>query len=177
MPAPREPDEYLSALFAMNVAALILTLLASSSAWASSETTSLRIGFHYSANDLPEGCRSEGGGLIGANHDLSVAQFNCRGQRVLTFNRLTHKDSKGSPHWEIVDLVNLPMLRKGESINDIDCIGPMEGYTLAIARWREAKTRTHASQISYAVHLNISAGRFETVNPNLVKCEYFEDRN
>jgi hypothetical protein len=156
---------------------VILSFLGSSLAWASSDMPPLRIGLRHSASELPEGCKDEGGASIGANHDRSVSQFNCRGQRFITFDRLTHKDSKGSPYWEVVDLTTLPALRKGESINDLDCTSPLGGFTLTIAKWRHSKDRSFADQVRYAVRLDTSAEKFEVLNPKQVKCEYRENRD
>lgn len=135
------------------------------------------VGLQYSERELPEGCKSHGGTIVGEDIDLSVLQITCNGTRFVVFNRLAHKDAKGTPHWEVVDLVSLPTLRKGEIINDFDCVSPLGGYTLAIAKWRDTKVKTYAYRISHAIRLNLSKSKFEIINPKQVKCEYFEDRD
>lgn len=161
----------------MNAVAILTLLLASSMAWASPETAPIHIGLRHTAHELPDGCKSEGGSLIGADLNASVALINCRGQRFITYNRLTHRDAKGSPHWEVVALAALPKLHKDESINDIDCTSPLQGYILAIAKWRESDEKAYAYRISYAVHLNEAAAKFEVLDPRQVKCEYSENRD
>lgn len=135
------------------------------------------VGLQYSEQELPEGCKSDGGTIVGENADLSVFQITCNGIRFVVFNNLAHKDAKGAPYWEVVDLVSLPPLRKGESIDDFDCVSPLGGYTLAIVKWREMNMKTYAYHISHAIHLNLTESKFEALNPEQVKCEYFEDRD
>lgn len=159
-----------------NQVAVIVLLLISALAFASPEVP-IHVGLKHSAHELPEGCKSEGGVLIGASLNASVRLIDCRGTRFITYNRLMHRDAKGSPHWEVVASAVLPQFQEGESINDTDCVGPVDGYTLAVARWRESKEKTYAYRISYAVRLDESAAKFEILDPKQVRCEYFENRD
>lgn len=161
----------------MPIAIFVLTLLFSPMTLASSESEFFFVGLKHTQREPPEGCKSAGGGIFGDKLDLAVLHFNCQEKYFIVFDRLTHKDDKGTPHWEVVDFAILPKLRKGESINDTDCTSHLGGYTLAIANWRATNEKTYAYRISYAIRLNMASSKFEALNPKQVKCEYFDDRD
>lgn len=154
-----------------------MMFLVCSVASATMDTRKIYVGLQYSERELPEGCRSVGGTIVGKGIDSSILQITCNGTRFVVFNRLAHKDANGRPHWEVVDLVSLPPIGRGESINDLDCVSPLGGYTLTIAKWRHTKVKTYAYRILHAIHLNLTESKFEVINPTQVKCEYFEDRD
>jgi hypothetical protein len=146
-------------------------------ALASSEASIFFIGLKHTEREPPEGCKSAGGSIVSDKMDLAVLHFKCQEKHFIVFDRLTHKDENGTPHWEVVDFASLPKLRKDESIEHNDCTSQLGGYTLAIAKWRTTNVKTYAYRISYAIRLNMATSKFEVLNPKQVKCEYSDDRN
>jgi hypothetical protein len=141
------------------------------------KSSSLFIGLKYSNKDWPEGCQVEDGGLI--TDTLAVSQMTCHGERFLVFERMTHRDDKKIPHWEVIDFRVLPHLRKNEHMVDYadGCSNPSGGYTLAISKWEANKEKSFAYDISFAIRLNMEAMKLEVIEPKSVTCGYNEDRD
>jgi hypothetical protein len=140
------------------------------------EPEKIFVGLNFSHHELPEGCEIVGGMMINTkNDDLGVSHIKCHDKIYATLDRLLRRDAKGIPYWEVVDLAVLPSLHKGESVNEIDCTSPAGGYTVTVATWHNTKERIYADHISYALRLNLATSKFEVLNPNLVKCDQFDE--
>jgi hypothetical protein len=145
----------------------------------SAQAENIFVGLKYSSYELPRGCINKGSAFVGGDIDQVVFVRSCRKKLFITLDRLTHRDEKGIPHWEVIALENLPRLRTGESVsNEADgCSNPSGGATVAIAKWRANKEKTYAYDISYAIRWNLEASKFEVLDTKLVTCEFDDDRN
>jgi hypothetical protein len=155
-------------------------LIASVHAETALQKDGIFLGLHHSNKDWPIGCEHLGGGVIqGNNFEGAVSQWICHGKRYLVLDRLTHRDDKGIPYWEVLDFKILPDLRKGEIVSDDadNCSNPSGGYTLAISKWKASKYKSFAYDITFALRLNMDSLKLELVKPKSVKCEYNDDRD
>jgi hypothetical protein len=104
----------------------------------------------------------------------------CDATKYLSLSRFTHYDVQEKPYWEVVDIVALPKLQKGESMGEeTDCTYEIDGRAgvVTIGTWHHTPKKSFASGITFAVRANHKTLKIEKVNPKQVKCEYFEDRD
>lgn len=152
-----------------------------SSAWCASNNPAFEVGTKFPPS--LQGCTYEGGWLEGvdeAGTNLGMRFTVCGTKKYLSLDRLTHYDENRNPHWEVVDFVALPKLRKGESIGEsFDCTYVVDGKVgvVTIGTWRAMPNKSYASHITFAVRPNHKTLKIESLNPKQVKCEFFEDRD
>jgi hypothetical protein len=137
------------------------------------------VGLKYSSHNLPSGCKPIGGGGWSGGLEEVVLVRACENKIYISLDRLTHRDNKGIPYWEIIAVDTLPTLRKGERIsNEADgCSNLNGGSTVVIGTWTANKEKTYASNISYAIKWSKETLKFETIDPKLATCEFDDDRN
>ena len=160
----------------MNIAIYILILFFICTGLTNAESEKIFVGLTYNGKLLPDGCNNEGGQMINSkNDDIAVDLMKCHGKHYAVLDRLSSRDGKGNPNWDIVDIAVLPKFHIGESLNDIDCTSPAGGYTLTLAKWHNTKKLIIADHVSYALRLNLEKSKFEVIKPNLVKCDQYDE--
>ena len=64
---------------------------------------------------LPNGARDLGGGLLSAD-DYGVSRFSKGGKQMLWLEKITSRDKKGVPSWEVRDVLILNNFKKNQEI-------------------------------------------------------------
>ncbi len=128
------------------------------------------LGRVYSAT--PEGCRYDGGSGGVEIGSLGYALVECNGRRMLWLEELIGHDGNRSVS-RIVDVANMPSLKRGQGILDIEChhddkaVGPV----IAVGTWVRRKGGGYATGISHAWTFDFSKRKIKSINPKRVKCE------
>jgi hypothetical protein len=132
------------------------------------------IGLRY-GGELPLGYEFIGGALIsdpyrdekqyGVTHASKGKVF------MLWLERLTHRDEKGRPFWEIRDVLFLPRLAKGQMLFYTNCSvrGKPDAEVMAIT---DAPPRGRLSgRVRYAWRANRQTEKVEVLPVEGIKCE------
>lgn len=124
---------------------------------------------------LPNGAKDLGGGLLSVE-DYGVSRFSKGKRQMLWLEKITSRDKKGIPSWEVTDVLVINNLRKNQEFlfsysstctengeEDIDLI--------VLAELQRAK-KTY--KILQAWRADLLKEKFEQLSVEGIKCEYVE---
>ncbi len=122
---------------------------------------------------LPNGAKDMGGGLL-SNGDYGVTRFTKGSKYMLWLERITDRNHKGIPSWEVKDVLTFNKLHKNQEFlfsysspcklngeNNLDLIVKVEFFS-----------KTKRYKVLDAWKANVKNERFEKIATSKIKCEY-----
>lgn len=126
---------------------------------------------------LPNGVKDLGGGLL-SNEEYGVSRFSKGKKYMLWLEKITSRDAKGIPNWEVKDVLTFDLLKKNQEFflsyssgcqqngkTDIDLIVQTEFVP---------KDKTY--KILRAWKANIKKEKFEKTSKKGIVCKYVEPK-
>ncbi|CAN5129583.1 hypothetical protein BH20ACI1_BH20ACI1_18190 [soil metagenome] len=122
---------------------------------------------------LQNGVKDLGGGLT-SDEDYGVSRFSKGKKFMLWLEKLTDRDSKGVPSWEVKDVLSFDDLKKNQSFlfsysSTCQRYGK-ENLDMIVMTELLPKSKTY--KILKAWKANVKKERFEKISTNGIKCEY-----
>ena len=129
-------------------------------------------GVVYAAT-LPNGAKDLGGGLL-SNEKYGVSRFSKGNKFMLWLEKITERDAKGIPSWEVRDVLTFDKLKKNQEFlfsYSSSCLqNGREKLDLIVQAEFLPKTKTY--KIIRAWRANIKRERFEKISIKGIKCHY-----
>ncbi len=122
---------------------------------------------------LQNGAKDLGGGLT-SNENYGVTRFTKGKTFMLWLEKITGRDSKGVPSWEVKDVLSFDNLKKNHSFmfsysSNCKRFGK-ENLDMIVMTELLPKTKTY--KIVKAWTANIKKQKFEKISTNGIRCEY-----
>lgn len=160
----------------MKTKIIIILLLAAFPALAISKNSEY-IGYKHKGvlygETLQNGVKDLGGGLT-SNESYGVTRFTKGKTFMLWLEKITGRDSKGVPSWEVKDVLSFDNLKKNHSF--------MFSYSSSCKRFgkenldmivmTELLPKTKTYKVVKAWTTNIKKQKFEKISTNGIRCEY-----
>ena len=132
------------------------------------------IGLRHGRN-LPAGLKDEGGGLITDPYKDKV-QYGIshvvRGRtNMLWFELGTHHDAEGQAFWEVLDVVTLPTLKRGQLVMFTLCQFNHQPDSEIAAVVQPLRGRNYETRTIRAWRANRQTRKFKAIPTRGVKCE------
>lgn len=122
---------------------------------------------------LPNGAKDLGGGLL-SNENYGVTRFSKGKKYMLWLEKITSRDNRGIPSWEVKDVLNFDALKKNQefmfSLSSSCMQNGKANMDLIVMTELLPKTKTY--NILKAWKANAKKERFEKVSTKGIKCEY-----
>lgn len=122
---------------------------------------------------LPNGVKDLGGGLL-SNEDFGVSRFSKGKDYMIWLEKITARDAKGVPSWEVKDVLTFDLLKKNQefllSYSSTCTQNGKSNLDLIVMTEFDAKTKTY--KIKKAWKADVKKERFEKVATKNIKCEY-----
>ncbi len=124
---------------------------------------------------LPNGVKDLGGGLL-SNEDYGVSRFSKGKKYMLWFEKISARDAKGVPSWEVIDVLTFDPLKKNQTFLLSYSSGCQQnGKTnLDLIVMAELLPNKKSYKIVRAWRADIKNKRFEKTNTKSVICKYTE---
>lgn len=124
---------------------------------------------------LPNGAKDLGGGLL-SNENYGVSRFQKGKKFMLWLEKITERDSKGVPNWEVRDVLTFDNLKRNQeflfSYSSTCKQNGKENLDLIVMTELSAKKKTY--EVVRAWRANIKAGKFEKISDKGIVCKYVE---
>ncbi len=124
---------------------------------------------------LPNGAKDLGGGLL-SNENYGVSRFSKGKKFMLWLEKITERDAKGIPSWEVRDVLSFDKLKKNQEFlfsYSSSCLqNGKEKLDLIVQAEFFPKTKTY--KIIHAWRANVKREKFEKISTKGIKCEYIE---
>lgn len=162
----------------MKLKILFLLILIAAPTFVSAQRKNL-IGYKYKGvvygATLPNGAKDLGGGLL-SNENYGVSRFSKGRQFMLWLEKITARDDKGVPSWEVKDVLTFDKLKKNQeflfSYSSACLQNGKEKLDLIVQAEFFAKTKTF--KVIHAWRANIRKEKFEKISTKGIKCAYIE---
>lgn len=122
---------------------------------------------------LPNGVKDQGGGLL-TNENFGVSRFMKGKKYMLWLEKITDRNAKGVPSWEVRDVLSFDKLKKNQSFSysySSSCLqNGKENLDLVVMLELLPKDKTY--KILKAWKANIKKARFEKISTKGIKCVY-----
>lgn len=122
---------------------------------------------------LPNGAKDLGGGLL-SNENYGVTRFSKGNKYMLWLEKITGRDIKGVPSWEVKDVLHFDGLKKNQvfmfSLSSSCMQNGKANADLIVMTEFLPKNKTY--NILKAWKANAKRERFEKVSTKGIKCEY-----
>lgn len=122
---------------------------------------------------LQNGVKVLGGGLM-SKDNYGVTRFSKGKKFMLWLEKITGRDSKGVPSWEVKDVLSFDKLNKNQSFMfsySSDC--KLNGKeNLDIIVMTELAPRTKTYKVLKAWKADLKKEKFEKISTNGISCEY-----
>ena len=122
---------------------------------------------------LQNGVKDLGGGLT-SNENYGVTRFTKGKTFMLWLEKITGRDSRGVPSWEVKDVLSFDNLKKNQSF--------MFSYSSSCKRFgkenldmivmTELLPKTKTYKVEKAWTVNTKKQKFEKISTNGIRCEY-----
>ncbi len=121
---------------------------------------------------LPNGVKDLGGGLL-SNENYGVSRFSKGKDYMLWLERITARDSKGVPSWEVKDVLTLDAPKKNQEFFFSYSSGCTQNgkANLDIVVLAEAGAKNKIYKIKKAWLANVKREKFEKISTKNIKCE------
>lgn len=124
---------------------------------------------------LPNGVKDLGGGLL-SNENYGVTRFSKGKKYMLWLEKITSRDAKGIPNWEVTDVLSFKTPKRNQEFL-ISYSSPCEqngkpNLDLVVMAERSAKNRTY--KVIQAWKANIKEEKFEKISTKKIVCKYVE---
>lgn len=120
---------------------------------------------------LPNGARDLGGGLL-SNENYGVSRFSKGGRFMLWLEKITARDEKGIPSWQVKDVLSVGKLKKNEEFlfsYSSSCLqNDKEKLDSIVQAKFLPKTKTY--KIIHAWRANVKKEKFEKISVKGIKC-------
>jgi len=124
---------------------------------------------------LPNGAKDLGGGLL-SNENYGVSRFSKGKKFMLWLEKITERDAKGVPSWEVRDVLSFDKLKKNQEFlfsYSSSCVqNGKEKLDLIVQV--ELLPRTKTYKIIHAWRANVKREKFEKISTKGIKCTYIE---
>ena len=122
---------------------------------------------------LQNGAKDLGGGLT-SDEDYGVTRFAKGNKFMLWLEKITNRDNKGVPSWEVKDVLSFDNLKKNQNFmfsysSSCQRFG-RENLDIVVMTELSPKTKTY--KILKAWKANVKKERFEKISIKGIKCEY-----
>lgn len=123
---------------------------------------------------LPEGCKDQGSGILGASHAFAYVELLCGNQVIVVLERFIERRGKVA-YFRVIDELRLPSVARGQVVLAAPVCGSSShpnDAIFAIGRWAEARDGSFvAKDISHAWRFNLTSGKIETISTRGVSCD------
>ncbi len=162
----------------MKLKLFVLLLFFSLSTFAAPEKKSEFVGYKHKGvlygETLPNGVKDLGGGLL-SNENYGVSRFQKGKKFMLWLEKITERDKKGVPSWEVKDVLTFDNLKKNQAFSfsySSTCKqNGKENLDLVVMTELSAK-KTY--KVIRAWKANIKAGKFQKISDKGIVCKYVE---
>ena len=124
---------------------------------------------------LPNGAKDLGGGLL-SNENYGVTRFSKGKKFMLWLEKITDRDTKGVPSWEVRDILSFDKLKKNQEFlfsYSSSCLqNGREKLDLIVQAEFFPKTKTY--KIIDAWRANVKREKFQKMSTKGIKCAYIE---
>ena len=140
---------------------------------AKSTTHENYIGLRYSSNSsLPLGLENEGGNFVGEidGVDYSISRVSKGNRKMLWLEKLVLRDKYGNPHWEVLDILNIPEIGWQEELVDYSSCqldGQLNREIIAIVKLEK---KEYYTKVKKAWRANLNTGKFQEISPQGITC-------
>jgi hypothetical protein len=124
---------------------------------------------------LPNGARDLGGGLL-SDENYGVSRFSKGKKQMLWLEKLTSRDKKGVPNWEVLDVLVIDNFKKNQEFlfsYASTCTADGEEDLDLIVR-AEFQPVRKSYKVLEAWRADLLSEKFKEVSVEAVKCEYVE---
>ena len=121
---------------------------------------------------LSNGAKDLGGGLL-SNENYGVTRFSIGKQYMLWLEKVTGRDSKGVPNWEVKDVLSFDGLKKNQEFTfsySSGCIQNGKG-DLDLIVLTEYLPATKTYKAVQAWRANTARGKFEKTSTKKIECQ------
>ena len=124
---------------------------------------------------LPNGAKDLGGGLL-SNENYGVSRFSRGKKFMLWLEKITDRDKKGVPSWEVKDVLTFDNLKKNREFSfsySSTCVqNGKEILDLVVMTEFSAKKKTY--KVIRAWRANVKTAKFEKISDKGIVCKYVE---
>ncbi len=124
---------------------------------------------------LSNGAKDLGGGLL-SNENYGVSRFSRGKKFMLWLEKITERDARGIPSWEVRDVLSFDKLKKNQEFlfsYSSSCLqNGKEKLDLIVQAEFLPKTKTY--KIIDAWRANVKREKFEKISTKGIKCAYIE---
>jgi hypothetical protein len=163
----------------MKLKLLVSLLLFTLTTFAAPEKKSEFIGYKHKGvlygETLPNGARDLGGGLL-SDENYGVSRFQKGKKFMLWLEKITDRDKKGVPSWEVRDVLTFDNLKKNQAFSfsySSTCRqNGKENLDLIVMTEVSAKMKTY--KVVRAWQANVKTAKFEKISGKGIVCRYVE---
>jgi len=163
----------------MKLKLIFSLLLFTLSTFAAPEKKSEFVGYRHKGvlygETLPNGAKDLGGGLL-SDENYGVSRFQKGKKFMLWLEKITDRDKKGVPSWEVRDVLTFDNLKKNQEFSfsySSTCLqNGKENFDLIVMTEVSAKKKTY--KVIRAWRANTKTGKFEKISDKGVVCKYVE---
>ncbi|MBA2494006.1 MAG: hypothetical protein H0V31_04845 [Acidobacteria bacterium] len=122
---------------------------------------------------LPNGVKDLGGGLL-SNENYGVSRFTKGKKYMLWLEKITARDAKGVPSWEVRDVLSFDKLKKNQEFlfsYSSSCLQNGKG-NLDMIVMTELLPKNKTYKVLKAWKANIKREKFDKISIKGIKCEY-----
>ena len=121
---------------------------------------------------LPNGVKDLGGGLL-SNEHYGVSRFSKGKNYMLWLEKITARDAKGVPSWEVKDVLNVGEPKTNQEYLFSYSSGCAQNgkSNLALVVLAESNAKNKSYKIKKAWLANVKKEKFEKISTKNVKCE------
>ena len=163
----------------MKLKLFISLLLFSLTTFAAPEKKSEFVGYKHKGvlygETLPNGVKDLGGGLL-SDENYGVSRFQKGKKFMLWLEKITDRDKKGVPSWEVKDVLTFDNLKKKQAFSfsySSTCQqNGKDNLDLIVMTELSEKKKTY--KVIRAWRANTKAGKFEKISDKGIVCKYVE---
>lgn len=122
---------------------------------------------------LPNGVKDLGGGLL-SNEDFGVTRFIKDKKFMLWLEKITNRDSKGVPSWEVKDVLDFENLKPNQSFLFSYSSGCLQNgrENLDMIVMTELLPKKKNYKVLKAWKVNVKKEKFDKISTRGIRCEY-----
>ena len=162
----------------MKLKAFFFLIFFSLSTFAAPQKNSEFIGYKHKGivygETLPNGVKDLGGGLM-SDENYGVTRFQKGKRYMLWLERITSRDAKGVPSWEVKDVLSFDKLRKNQEFlfsYSSTCTQNGKSNLDLIVMTELSTNKTY--KVLRAWKANLKAGKFDKTSDKNIVCKYSE---
>jgi hypothetical protein len=124
---------------------------------------------------LSNGAQDLGGGLL-SDENYGVSRFSKGAKQMLWLEKITSRDKKGVPHWEVLDVLVIKNPKKNQeflfSYSSTCTVNGEEDIDLIVLAELQPVKKTY--KVLEAWRADLLKEKFEKLSTEEIKCEYVE---